>query len=117
MPGSGIPGMVKGNEIEDEPRCEADADGRHRYRDVSRREDRGMLCVTEQCHECRMVRETACGRDEAVVRRRFYDPGRRVPVSKRPGDPAGRNLWNATDIRRGHEMDGTVARMAPSRQA
>ena len=61
MPGSGILGMVKGNEIEDEPRCEADADGRHRYRDVSRREDRGMLCVTEQCHECRMVRETACG--------------------------------------------------------
>ena len=76
-------------ETGDEPRCEADADGRHRYRDVSRRENRCMLCVTEQCHECRMVRETAYGWDEAVVRRRVYDPVRRVPVSERPGGICG----------------------------
>ena len=62
--------------IEDEPGCEANTDGRHDYRDVNRREDRGALCVTEQCHECRLVRETAYWQDEAVERRRFYDPGR-----------------------------------------
>ena len=69
-------GMRGGNIIEDEPKCEADEDGRHDYRDVSRREDGGEFIVTEQCHECRIARETAYGRGGAVARRRFYDPGR-----------------------------------------
>ena len=69
-------GDRRGNVIEDEPGCEADAQSRHEYRDVSRWEEGGALCVTEQCHGCRIVRETAYGPDEAVERRRFYDPGR-----------------------------------------
>ena len=71
-----------GNTIEDEPRYEADEYGRHRYVDVSRQEDRGMFVVTEQCHECRVVRETAYGRDEAVGRRQFYDPGRWLAIEE-----------------------------------
>ena len=71
-----------GNTIEDEPRCEADEYGRHRYVDVSRQEYRGMFVVTEQCHECRVVRETAYGWNEAVERRRFYDPSRWLAIEE-----------------------------------
>ena len=44
--------------------------------DVSRLEDGDTFIVIEQCHECRLVRETAYGRGGAVARRRFCDPGR-----------------------------------------
>ena len=74
----GMRGMegCEGGIIEGEPRCEADEGGKHRYRDMSRREDLNIFYVTEQCHECRIVRETGYGPGEVVERRRYYDPGR-----------------------------------------
>ena len=45
----------RGETVEDEPGCEADERGRHRYRDVLGWEDLGMLYVRAQCHECRIV--------------------------------------------------------------
>ena len=71
-----VGGREKNRRMKGGAGCEADAQGRHRYRDVSRREEGGALIVIEQYHECRMARETAYGSGEAVVRRRHYDPGR-----------------------------------------
>ena len=66
----------RGETVEDEPGCEADENGRHRYRDVLRWEDLGMLYVRVQCHECRIVCEARYGPDETLQCRRFYDSGR-----------------------------------------
>ena len=72
----------EGNVIEEEPKCEADKHGKHKYMEIRRWAYLDMLYVKEQCPKCRIVREKRYGLDETLQCQRFYDPGRLLLVNE-----------------------------------
>ena len=73
----------KGNVIDDEPKCNAGEQMKHKYSEKRRWTYLDMLYVKVQCHKCKMVCEARYGIiDEELQCRRFYYLDRLLQVNE-----------------------------------
>ena len=72
----------EGNVIEDEPRCDANENGKHDYALIRKWASHDSSLFKHQCRACRIVRVEEYMLTEILCCRRFEDLGRWLQVNE-----------------------------------